>query len=70
MKYTTKQQRMIAVFDAYQAVSNRSACTMAEVATWAIGNGLYPAPKRGDTDDVCEQWERTLEAVLSSVVKR
>ncbi len=60
MKYKTKRQRCIAITDAYRQVFNVTMFTTDEVATWAISQGLWPVPKRGDAEDACEAWERRL----------
>jgi hypothetical protein len=61
MKYKTKQQRLGAIIDAYRSKCNKSMFTTDEVATWAISEGLWPTPKRGDPEALCDEWERRLE---------
>lgn len=61
MKYLTKQKRLVAIFEAYCAKFKKTAATTEEVSVWALGNKLYPCPRKGDADDVCEAWERRLE---------
>lgn len=63
MKFKTKQKRCIAIVDAYCAKFQKSAVTMEEVSVWAIASGLYPIPKRGDSEQKCEEWERRLSAL-------
>jgi hypothetical protein len=61
MKYKTKQQRLGAIIDAYRSKFNKSMFTTDEVADWAISNGLWPVPKRGDPQEICIAWERRLQ---------
>ncbi len=60
-KYATKQQRMIAIFEAYRKVSGKKLVTTTEVAEWAVSRHLYPAPRRGDSTKACLEWEARLE---------
>lgn len=65
MKYKTKQQRCIAITDAYRKAFGVSMFTMDEVAAWAIERGLYPVPTRGDPEELCVAWENRLAQARS-----
>jgi hypothetical protein len=60
MKYKTKQQRLVAITDAYCKKFNKTSFTMTEVSMWALATGLYPCPKRGDSEAECLAWEEKL----------
>lgn len=63
MKYRTKQQRLVALVDAY-TMHRAASFTTAEVSNWAIANGLWPVPKRGDAEAICRMWESRLQEAL------
>jgi hypothetical protein len=65
MKYRTKKDRLIAIFEAYLVKFKQSGATMDEVTNWALEHKLYPVPKRGDAADICEAWERKLKEVTA-----
>ncbi len=65
LKYKTKQQRLVAVVDAYRRLVNRPV-TMDEVSSWAMTCGLYPTPKRGDTVAACEAFEKALDEAVKA----
>lgn len=66
MKYPTKQKRMVAIFDAYLKRFNKTSATADEVAAWACEKKLYPCPRRGDPERLCELWETLLELAVTS----
>jgi hypothetical protein len=65
MKFKTKQQRLQATVGAYRDLIGRP-FTMEEVSAWAIANNLYPTPKRGDPDPICEAWEFFLDEAVKA----
>lgn len=61
MKHKTKNERLCAIAHAYQKKFGKTSFTIDEVSEWALQEGLYPCPKRGDPEDVIELWEREFE---------
>jgi hypothetical protein len=61
MNYPTKQKRLVAIFDAYCKRFAKTGATMDEVSEWALSEGLYPCPKRGDPENICNAWETKLK---------
>lgn len=60
MKYHTKGQRLVALTETWTKMHGATTFTTTEVATWAIANGLWPVPKRGDPEELCRAWESRL----------
>ena len=65
MEYETKKERLIAITDAYRKAFDKSMLTAEEVAAWAVGNYLWPVPRRGDPEALCDEWERRLKKANS-----
>lgn len=64
-KYKTKNERLIAITEAYRKIVNRP-WTTGELALWAMAHDLYPCPKRGCSIEDAENWERKLEAATNA----
>ena len=63
MKYTTKDQRILALIHFYYIKHGNQLVTMNEVANWAIQNHLFPVPKTGIRS--CEAWELLLDKMMT-----
>lgn len=61
MKYRTKQKRLIAIADAWMERHGKTAFEISVVSEWAIANDLWPVPTRGDSLEMCLEWEGRLE---------
>jgi hypothetical protein len=55
----TQNQCLLAIVDAYMELVGR-AVTMAEVSEWALGRGLTPTPRRGDSKERFADFESRL----------
>lgn len=64
MKYETKQKRLVAIFEGYRRATNKTLVTTQEVAEWAMSQELWPVPRRGDPDPICENWELRLNQAI------
>lgn len=62
MKYITKKRRLIAIFNAYLHVHNKTSATMQEVCDWATKERLDKPPSHRDrlTPELGEAWEKRL----------
>lgn len=69
MKYTTKNQRLIAICDAYCAATGETSYTTESVAKFALQHKLYPVPVKHDPAWFCQAWEAKLD-VARKVVKQ
>lgn len=65
MRFQTKKSRLLAVIDAYRKKHGAQPFPPNAAMRWALAAGLYPVPKRGDPPEVCEAWERRLEAATA-----
>jgi hypothetical protein len=63
MKYRTKKERLIAIVDAYQKATGKTAFTIPELSKWAILNELWPVPTLYDGKIRWREWETKLEQV-------
>jgi hypothetical protein len=66
MKYRTKKERLIAIFDGYLRAHGVTEAAMEDVAVWAIAEGLWPVPTRGEPEAFCLAWEEHLASLIHS----
>ncbi len=66
MIYKTKHERVIAIWDGYRRVTGKITATTDEIAVWAIREGLWPVPTRGEPESLCLAWEEHLVSLISS----
>ncbi len=63
IKKTTKNERYVAIVDAWRAKYQPSGPFLMEPITeWAIANDLAPAPGVRDTSEEIEAWEKRFQA--------